>query len=161
DKPRVVPPLEVAQELNRRFQMGEQNGLYFTMAYGILNIETLEFRHVSAGHPPLVHVSKSGSLTTLENWGMAIGWVDEIECSEHVIQLDRGDRLYLYSDGVPEAMNPESKQFGNKQMLEVMELGKRQPLNDSVMLLLDVVQRWGADGSLKDDVSILGMEIAG
>jgi sigma-B regulation protein RsbU (phosphoserine phosphatase) len=161
DEPRVVPPLEVAQELNRRFQMAEQNGLYFTLAYGILNIETLEFRHVLAGHPPIVHVSKSGSLTPLENWGMAIGWVDELECSEHVIQLQRGDRLYLYSDGVPEAMNAESKQFGNKQMLEVMELGRRQPLNDSVMLLLDVVQRWGTDGSLKDDVSILGMEIAG
>jgi hypothetical protein len=58
-------------------------------------------------------------------------------------------------------MDPEHKQFGNKQMLEVLELGKRQPLNDSVVLLLDVVQRWGTDGSLKDDVSILGMEIAG
>jgi serine phosphatase RsbU (regulator of sigma subunit) len=92
---------------------------------------------------------------------MAIGWVDEIECSEHVIQLQPGDRLFLYSDGVPEAMDPEHKQFGDKQMLEVLELAKRQPLNDSVTLLLDVVQRWGKDGSLQDDVSILGLEIAG
>ncbi len=98
---------------------------------------------------------------TLQNRGMAIGWVDELDCSEHVIQLQPGDRLYLYSDGVPEAMNPELKQFGDKQMLEVMELGKGRQLNDSVALLLDVVERWGTDGSLKDDVSILGLAIAG
>ena len=161
DEPRVVPPLEVARELNRRFPMTEQNGLYFTMAYGVLNLETLEFRHVLAGHPQIVHVPKRGSRRTLESEGMAIGWVDVLDCTEHVIQLQRGDRLYLYSDGVPEAMNHDMKQFGNKQMLEVMELGKGQLLNDSVALLLDVVERWGADGGLKDDVSILGLEIAG
>ena len=161
DEPRVVPPLEVAQELNRRFPMAEQNGLYFTMAYGILNLETFEYRYVLAGHPQIVHVPNGGSPQTLESTGMAIGWVDELDCSEYVIQLERGDRLYLYSDGVPEAMNHDLKQFGNTQMLEVMELGKRKPLNDSVTLLLDVVERWGADGSLKDDVSILGLEIAG
>ncbi len=51
------------------------------------------------------------------------------------------------------------KQFGNTQMLEVIELGKPQPLAESVKLLLRTVERWGADGSLKDDVSILGLEV--
>jgi serine phosphatase RsbU (regulator of sigma subunit)/AmiR/NasT family two-component response regulator len=160
DQPRIVPPLEVAQELNRRFPMMEQNGLYFTMAYGILDIETLEFRHVLAGHPQIVHVTKGGQPVTLQNTGMAIGWIPDLECSEHVVKLERGDRLYIYSDGVPEAMSPDLEQFGDKQMLEVMELGTSQPLYESVTLLLDVVERWGKDGSLKDDVSILGVEIA-
>ncbi|MHC4102660.1 MAG: PP2C family protein-serine/threonine phosphatase [Planctomycetota bacterium] len=161
DEPRIVPPLEVAQELNRRFPMREQNGLYFTMAYGILNLETLEFRHVLAGHPQLIRVPKSGAPESLDITGMAIGWVPDLDCEEHVIQLQPGDRLYLYSDGVPEAMDPDHKQFGSKQMLEVMELGRRQSLEESVALLLSVVERWGAYGSLQDDVSILGLEIPG
>ena len=45
-------------------------------------------------------------------------------------------------------------------MLEIIELGKPQPLDSSVSLLLEVVERWGAEGSLKDDVSILGLEVS-
>ncbi len=90
---------------------------------------------------------------------MAIGWVPDMICEEHVVQLQPGDRLFLYSDGVPEAMDPGMKQFGNTQMLEVIELGKAQPLEESVQLLLKTVERWGANGSLNDDVSILGMEV--
>ncbi len=78
---------------------------------------------------------------------------------EHVVQLQRGDRLFLYSDGVPEAMDPKGALFGSPQMLEVMELGNFQSIQESVDLLMNVVERWGAGGSLEDDVSILGLEI--
>jgi sigma-B regulation protein RsbU (phosphoserine phosphatase) len=158
---RIVPPLEVIQELNRRFPMEEQNGLYFTMTYGILDTQTLEFRHAEAGHPQIVHLSAGGGAPQLiEGAGMAIGWVPDIDCAEHVVQLEAGDRLYLYSDGVPEAMDPDLNQFGNRQLLELIELGKSQPLDNSVSLLLEGVERWGDNGScLKDDVSILGLEI--
>ena len=56
DGHRIVPPLEVIQELNRRFPMSEQNGLYFTMAHGILDTRTLKFRHAEAGHPQIFHL---------------------------------------------------------------------------------------------------------
>ncbi len=49
--PLVTPVAEVAAELNRRFPMEDQNGLYFTMLYGVLNLETLEFRYVATGSP--------------------------------------------------------------------------------------------------------------
>ena len=158
-EPRIVPPIEVVEELNRRFPMTEQNGMYFTMVYGILDLETLEFRHVLAGHPQIVHVPRRGAPQPLPITGMAIGWVSDMICEEHVVQLQPGDRLFLYSDGVPEAMDSSRKQFGNTQMLEVIELGKPQPLEESVKLLLKTVERWGANGSLKDDVSILGLEV--
>ena len=91
---------------------------------------------------------------------MAIGWIPDIDCAEHVVQLKTGDRLFLYSDGVPEAMDADLNQFGNRQMLELIELGQTQPLDHSVALLLEGVQRWGGNGScLKDDVSILAFEL--
>lgn len=156
---RIVAPLEVARELNRRFPMEEWNGLYFTMVYGILNLETLEFRHVLAGHPRIIHIPCGGAPQPLMNRGMPIGCVEDILLSEHVVQLQPGDRLFLYSDGVPEAMDPARKLFGDQQMLEVIELGRSQPIDGSVELLMDVVERWAANGSLEDDVTILGLEI--
>jgi sigma-B regulation protein RsbU (phosphoserine phosphatase) len=159
DAVQVVAPLEVAKELNRRFPMSEQRGLYFTMIYGVLNTETLEFRYVLAGHPQVVHTSKGRSPELLDASGMAIGWVPDLLCDEYSVQLAPGDRLWLYSDGVPEAMDPDMNQFGDRQLLELVELTQQQSLDEGVNLLMSTVERWGHDGSLKDDVSILGIEI--
>jgi sigma-B regulation protein RsbU (phosphoserine phosphatase) len=156
---RVVPPAEVAYELNRRFPMEEQNGLYFTMVYGVLDLDTLEFRFVSAGHDPVVHVPRTGTPQMVEGGGTPIGWVEDMEYDDYVVKLQPGDRLYLYSDGVPEAMDEGLIQFTMKQMFEIMELGQSRSLDDSVSLLLTSVERWCAKNGPKDDVSILGLEI--
>ena len=157
---RIVAPRDVALELNRRFPMAEQGGLYFTMVYGVLNVETLELRFVVAGHPQVVHVPRGADPVLVDTCGMAIGWFEDLDCDEYTLQLGPGDRLYMYSDGVPEAMDPDEKQLGEKQMLEVIELSRTQPIDGSVNLLMDVVERWAGGGSLRDDVSILGLEIA-
>jgi hypothetical protein len=57
-------------------------------------------------------------------------------------------------------MNREMNQFGEQRMLEVIELGRQAGLDESVSLLFETVNRWGADNSLKDDVSILGLEVS-
>ena len=156
----ITPPSEVANELNQRFPMEEQNGLYFTMAYGVLDLQSLEFCFASAGHVPIVHIPKGGQPEVFKVPSMGIGWFDDIEYSDHTVKLQPGDRMYLYSDGVPEAMNADSDQFETRQMLEVLELGKSQSLDDSVSLLLRSVERWCAKHGPKDDVSILGFEIS-
>ena len=119
--------------------MEEQNGMYFTMAYGVLELSTLEFRFVSAGHDPVVHVPRAGEPQMIEGDGMPIGWIEDVEYDDHVIKLQPGDRLYLYSDGVPEAMKGELDQFTMKQMLEVINLGQSRSLDDSVSMLLKSV----------------------
>jgi sigma-B regulation protein RsbU (phosphoserine phosphatase) len=156
---RIVPPSDVAFELNRRFQMEEQNNLFFTMLYGVLKLSTMEFQYVSAGHDPVVHVRKGDPPKLLEGSNMAIGWVEEMEYDQEVVQLAPGDRLYVYSDGVPEAMDEELEQFTMRQMMEVIELGQAQSLTESVSLLETSVQRWCTKNGPLDDVSILGLEI--
>lgn len=156
----ITPPSEVANELNQRFPMEDQNGLYFTMAYGVLDLESLEFCFASAGHVPIVHIPNSGRPELFKVPSMGIGWFDDIEYSDHKVMLQPGDRIYLYSDGVPEAMDVDSKQFDTRQMLEILELGKTQSLDESVALLLRSVERWCATNGPKDDVSILGLEIS-
>ncbi|MGF1579625.1 MAG: SpoIIE family protein phosphatase [Gemmataceae bacterium] len=160
DEASVTSPAEVAFELNNRFPMHEQNGLYFTMLYGVLDLETLEFRYVMAGHPPLVLLRSGGPPELLKEGGsMGIGWVEGMEFDEQTVQLSVGDRLLLYSDGVPEAMDENLNQFGDQRMLEIIELGKDQGLEDSISLLLKSVERWCRKNGPKDDVSILGLEV--
>ncbi|MCP4943515.1 MAG: fused response regulator/phosphatase [Planctomycetaceae bacterium] len=156
---RIVSPAEVAYELNNRFPMEDQGNLYFTMVYGVLDKQTQEFRFVSAGHPNVVHVPAGGKPKLIETADMAIGWIEDTEFEEHSLQLAPGDRIYLYSDGVPEAMDHDLEEFGDDRMLESLTKSSNEPVNVSTQQLLDAVHEWCIINGPKDDVSILGIDI--
>ena len=156
---RIVSPAEVAYELNNRFPMEAQGNLYFTMVYGVLDKQTQEFKFVSAGHPNVVHVPAGGKPKLVETADMAIGWIEDTEFEEHSLQLAPGDRIYLYSDGVPEAMDHDLEEFGDDRMLESLTKSCNEPVDVSTQQLLDAVHEWCVINGPKDDVSILGIDI--
>ncbi|MAI30493.1 MAG: hypothetical protein CMM07_02335 [Rhodopirellula sp.] len=156
---RIVSPAEVAYELNNRFPMEDQGNLYFTMVYGVLDKHTQEFKFVSAGHPNVVHVPAGGKPTLVETADMAIGWIEDTEFEEHTLQLAPGDRIYLYSDGVPEAMDHDLEEFGDDRMLGSLTKSLNSSVDVSIKHLLGAVNDWCAVNGPKDDVSILGIEI--
>ena len=71
-----------------------------------------------------------------------------------------GDRLYLYSDGLPDAMNPLSERFGDARLLDAIDRGRAEPLQQGVALLLGEIARWHGSESPQDDISILAAEIS-
>jgi len=158
-KTEIVAPRDVVLELNRRLPESENGGLWFTMVYGVLDLETLAFRHAKAGHPEVVHVSADGSARALPCKGMPIGLFEEMMIEEQETQLGAGDRLYMYSDGVPEALDPEGNIFGDQQTLDVLEVGSSQSLDESIESLMEIIKRWSGTRSWEDDVSILALEI--
>ena len=155
----ITPPAAVVAELNRRFPMESQAGLYFTIAYGVLNTKTREFRHVSAGHPPGVHLPRGGKPVFLEGDGFAVGWIEDVEYEEHCVTLAPGDRLFLYSDGVNEALSPQRELFGGERVLARIEEDASAPLAESVSALFEATRVWSLPNGPHDDVSILGLEV--
>ncbi|MHB8972541.1 MAG: SpoIIE family protein phosphatase [Pirellulaceae bacterium] len=156
--PQIVPPADVMAELNRRFPMEEQGGLYFTIGYGVLDLETGQLRYAAGGHPPLVVLSAEGNVQTVDPDGMAVGWMEDVDFEEINLQLQPGDRVFMYSDGVPEAMDGELNEFSDQRMLERITTSRETVINDSVGALLQAVQKWCGRSGPKDDVSILALE---
>jgi sigma-B regulation protein RsbU (phosphoserine phosphatase) len=156
----VSPPGQVAAELNRRFPMEDQGDLYFTMFYGTLNIRTGELRYVSAGHPPAV-VARAGESAPqlLPAEGFAIGWFEDIEYDEEVVTLSPGDRLFVFSDGVPEAMDKDLEELGDEGMLKSIAETSDKTLDDAVKHVKETVDDWCRVNGPKDDVSILAVEM--
>ena len=70
-----------------------------------------------------------------------------------------GDRLYLYSDGISEAANPEEEQFGEERLGELLTELLPQSLNDTLGLLVDRVRSWCGGADFDDDVTVLAIEI--
>ncbi|MEM6471686.1 MAG: fused response regulator/phosphatase [Planctomycetota bacterium] len=155
----ITPPAEVARELNRRFPMEDQGNLYFTMVYGVLHVPTLRFRYVSAGHNPIVHRRAGQAPTLCAAEGFAIGWMEDSEYDEHEIQLQAGDRLLLYSDGIPEALDERLEEFDEPRLLQLVEKCDPLSLDDLIQTVCGAVKHWCRVNGPKDDVSILGLEI--
>ena len=159
DEKRITPPSEVMSQLNARFQMDVSAAQFFTIAYAVYNIKTREFRYASGGHPPIVLTSLGQKPRMLEAEGFPIGVTDEADFDEHTMSLEPGDRICLYSDGVPEAMNAKIEEFGDQRLLKSLADSQSLSLEDSVSALMADTEAWCGESGPKDDISILAMEI--
>jgi len=155
----ITPPVEVAARLNQLFPFDSSaTAQLTTMVYGILNVVTGEFRYVSAGHPGPVHLPSGAAPLILASEGFPIGLADE-PYEERSVRLGLGDRLYLYSDGVPEARDPAGRQFGAVRLMEVIEQGRDKTLQQSTEALLNEIIRWHGSEKPQDDLSILAVQV--
>ena len=155
----LTPPAEVAAHLNRLFPFDPATEQFATMVYGILNTATGDFRYASAGHPGPVYLPFGDEPSILESHAFPIGLADDAY-EERSVRLGAGDRLYLYSDGVSEAMDPAGKQFGEARLLAAIGQGRSETLKDSVATLLSNVATWHGSGKFQDDISILAAELS-
>ncbi len=156
----VVPPAAVASELNSRFPMEDQGNLYFTMFYGILDTLTGDLRYISAGHvPPVVLPVDGGDPEMLPAEGFAIGWMEDLDAQEESTALNTGDRLFIFSDGVPEAMNENLEEFGDARMLELVASTRGMKIDQACTKIKETIDGWCHVNGPKDDVTILVVEL--
>jgi sigma-B regulation protein RsbU (phosphoserine phosphatase) len=95
----------------------------------------------------------------LQSPGFPIGLADEAY-AERCVHLAAGDRMYLYSDGFPDAMNPGGERFGEARLLEAIERGRAEPLRVGLASLLGEIAQWQGTERPQDDISILAVELA-
>ena len=156
---RLAPPPEVAARLNAMFSGRPDSEQFFTLLYGILDLDSSEFRYVCGGHPGPIHKPANALARLVESSGFPVGIFEEATFEELRIRLAPGDRLYLYSDGLPEAMSSVGKQFGSRRLLDAINLGRNETLESSVATLQAKIEAWCGDPGPGDDLSILAVEI--
>jgi len=155
----ITPPAEVASRLNELFPFGTATLQYATLVYGILDVKSGDFVYVSAAHPGPLYVPARGAAKFVVSPGFPIGLAEEAYRQEH-IHLSPGDRLYLYSDGLTDAMSAERMPFGNDLLLSNLERERTKPLELGVAALLNEIAKWHGSERSQDDMSILAIEIA-
>jgi sigma-B regulation protein RsbU (phosphoserine phosphatase) len=152
----LVPPSEVAGELSKNFS-GTAVDQPFTLLYGILGLDTGEFRFVSAGHPGPVYLPRNGPPVQLEVTSVPIG-VRTCNYEEQIVNLRPGDRLVLYTDGVTETRNSDGEHFGLRRFLAMLEQTRQSELNKGLDTLVGSIDGWRGDTPRHDDISILLVE---
>lgn len=157
-KPVPVSPAAVAEHLNRRFPVDSNSDQYFTLLYGVLNLETLELVYVSAGHPRPIHLRSDEPAELMTPSNFAIGWFPDVSFEECRVVLKSGDRLYVCSDGVLEAGDPEAEPSGESWLTGPLRQLRTVPLQESLDVLTRKVKGRNR-GRLTDDVSIIAVEV--
>jgi phosphoserine phosphatase RsbU/P len=155
----VASPARVAERLSQQFPFDTRTAQYFTMVYGVVDAERHALRFVCAGHPAPIHQPRGGAPRVLEASGFPVGIFPQATYEEREIVLGPGDRVFLYSDGIVEAENPEGREFGRHAMLEALEDSGAQPLQSAIASVLAASERHAGDSDRKDDVTLLGLEI--
>ena len=155
-------PEEVLSSLNKVFQMENQNGLYFTMWYGVYHRPTGTLRYASAGHPPPIVVrgagDQPGKAEPLPGVGCPVGILPDFVYESTECTLDGPARLFLFSDGAYEITHPDGTMLESEAFEEVLTRAVPQGSSD-LQELLRFVRDFHGSEELEDDFSIVKMTI--
>jgi sigma-B regulation protein RsbU (phosphoserine phosphatase) len=158
----VRRPAPVATEMNRRFRASDNDGRYLTMILCVLDTHTGRLHFTSAGHPPLLLLRGSDPVAVPDAGGLPIAIMDGSEYEEAVIQLEPGDRFFLFSDGLLEQTKPTgSDQFGEGQLLPLLQSPAQPSLEPLVKQVVTALADWAEVSSFTDDVSLVVVEWRG
>lgn len=150
-----VSPKEVVRELNEEFPIDRFN-LYLTIIYLLFNTNDSSFCYCCAGHPPLVQLSASGDVSFLDTGGPPVGM--DGTWDEGVGQLESGDRLFLYTDGLSEYSGEDGDFYGQQRLVESMENSRELPLQQAVQDIVEKLKQFGAQRDGDDDMTLLAVE---
>lgn len=155
---RVVSPAEVATRLNRLYPMDTRNRQYFTLLYGVLDVARGSFRYVTAGHPGPILVPADGAPRMYAQPAIPIGMMEASTYEESIVEMQPGDRLYLYSDGVSEEANGDEQPFGTERLMKTLDELRSASLGRAVQSIVESVVNWRGASQLSDDLSVLAVE---
>lgn len=141
--PAELSPAAVLRRVNRALQPDMPPGMYITLFYGILNLDTRVLRYCRAGHEPaMVLRAGGGQPVLLGEGGMALGMApDELfdaTLDEGRVVLEAGDLLALYTDGINEACNAAGDEFGRDRLADAL----RRHQGESLAEILRRVDRY-------------------
>jgi sigma-B regulation protein RsbU (phosphoserine phosphatase) len=109
---------ELLKVVNHQAYTSSLTGHYATLFYGVFDGATRTLRYVNAGHNPPVVLRRNGSVDWLETGGAPVGIFPDSIYEESIVQLDPGDLVITYTDGVIEAANQSGEEWGVQGLLQ-------------------------------------------
>ncbi len=127
---------------------------FITFFFCVLDPKSGLVRFANAGHNPPILMRASGEAAMLEGGGPVLGIVPFAAYCQDTAQLEPGDMLVLYSDGVTEANNPEFEEFGEQRLIEVLRCHRAEPAAAIVQAVTRAVSEFAAGAPQADDITL-------
>jgi len=145
------------EAVNRRLLRDVSYNMFVTVFYGILNLNTGVLTYCNAGHDPpyLLSARNGGETRALRRTGVVLGLFDDMTWKQESVQLERGDALLLYTDGITDTQNAQGAFFGDGKWLEKVNVNLGQSAQEIQDALLADICRFVGNASQFDDIAMM------
>ncbi|HNY13131.1 MAG TPA: SpoIIE family protein phosphatase, partial [Candidatus Wallbacteria bacterium] len=154
-------PADILYKTNNFLITDMENNRYVTMFYGLLDIDTLEYTYVKAGHnPPLWMHGDTLEIDVLDAMGFFVGMFDSARYEEKKIKLATGDKLILFTDGVIEAMNEANEEYGQDRFVSVIKKYNDFDARSLVDKVLKDIELFVGAAPQSDDITLMVISVS-
>ncbi len=162
---RTDDPCAMLADVNRGLYQESDRNIFVTLWYGILDPATRRLRHVRAGHnPALWRRAERGETVALKPPGFALGGTSSKLFNrllkEEEITLEEGDGLFIYSDGLTEAMNAEFEEYGDERLAQAIARTDGLSAERAQNAILADVHAFIGDAQQHDDMTMVVLRVA-
>jgi sigma-B regulation protein RsbU (phosphoserine phosphatase) len=157
-----VDPAETLETVNRLLCEDNPQGMFVTVFLCVLDVNTGKLTYANGGHnPPLISLGgEPYRFMNLEK-GIPLGMFPDSRYRRCSLDIRGGDKLYLYTDGVNEAMNPAGELFGNDRFLERANSHRELPPEEFDRAIRQDIARFAQGAEQSDDITTLVMAYRG
>lgn len=154
-----LSPKEIFERANSQLCKGNESNLFVTCWLGILTFSTGELCYVNAGHPyPILYQNAEFSyLKSRPNF--VLGGIDGNPYKEYKITLEKGQRIFIYTDGVTEATNSKNELFGEERLLQAMNGSQKLNAPDMLRFIRKAIDSFVGEAEQFDDITMLEFEL--
>ena len=153
---------EVLTKTNAAICSNNKENMFVTVWIGILELSTGKLTCANAGHEyPAIMRRGGGFELVKDKHGLVVGAMDGVKYKEYELTLAPGDKLFVYTDGVPEANDSENALFGTERMLEALNSDPQAAPEKILGFVRAAVDRFAAEAEQFDDLTMLCMEYKG
>lgn len=151
-------PALLMERINTRLATNNPNMMFVTLIIGVLDMQDGTIMWANGGHAPLCILQHDGQLRMLEGRsGPACGVQAELPYRGFTATLDYDEMLFGYTDGIPEAMDPDQQQYGEERMFQQMQRPgalnlTAQPYAEAI---IDDVRKFTRDNEQSDDITVI------
>jgi sigma-B regulation protein RsbU (phosphoserine phosphatase) len=150
-----LSPSEIVSEINQYIYDNTPSNRYITLFYSELDPRTHRLTYINGGHNPPLLVRASGEVTGLDIGGFPVGITPFGDYHEGLVQLDPGDVLVIYSDGVTESQNEAGEEFDEARLIEIVQRHRGRTAAGLRDRIDEALQKFVGKAKTVDDLTLV------
>lgn len=149
-------PDEMMKEINNQTCENNKQGFFVTMFVGVVDFEKNKVTCVNCGHNPPLARHKVDDFNYINmDTNLVLGALPNVDYKIYEYELQQGDVIFLYTDGVTEAMNEEGKLYGEDRLKEIINKSKDKKIEEIVQDIKEDIQIYSKNVAQSDDITML------
>ena len=158
--PGAASPSGLIRKLNSVVSQVSTEGKFVTLFYGALDPGRKELVYSNGGHLPAILYRKNGDVTLLADGGLLLGPFENSDWDESRVTLESGDILFIYTDGITEAVDRKTGDlFGEGRLIDLIKRNRGLAPEDLNADVVAAIRAFSRDFHLDDDATMLSVKV--